>query len=112
MSETPEELEWRVQYWISLAGAVRPAKAKWRCAETALQLGRRAELLDQSHSGSFLQRARYYRLRAEEYRALVDLMKNPTARASFRHLADCCDSLARRLEEIPDGNGSDDGQLG
>lgn len=112
MSETPEELEWRVQYWISLAGAVKPAKAKWRCAETALQLGRRAELLDQSHSGSFLQRARHYRLRAEEYRALVDLMKNPTARASFRHLADCCDSLARRLEQIPDGNGSDDGRLG
>jgi hypothetical protein len=90
---------------------VKPAKAKRRCAETALQLGRRAELLDRSHRGDFMQRARYYRLRAEEYRALAELMKNPTARASFRHLADCCDNLGRRLEEIAGGSESDGSQL-
>jgi hypothetical protein len=43
-------------------------------------------------------RARQWRMKAEELRAVADQMHNPTAQESFRRMAATYDRLAERLE--------------
>lgn len=44
-------------------------------------------------------RARRWRMKAEEYRAVAAPVRNPQARASYRRLADTYDALADRREK-------------
>jgi hypothetical protein len=44
------------------------------------------------------EQARRYRLRAEEYRAIVEQLKTPMARASYENLACTYEAMARHLE--------------
>jgi hypothetical protein len=46
------------------------------------------------------ERARRYKMRAAEYRAVADQMRDPTARASYRQLAENYDAIGQRLEQV------------
>ena len=65
----------------------------------ALECDRRADrALRTQPSDDIRAQANRHHMRAAEYRAVADQMKNPTACASFRHLAETYDAMARRLE--------------
>ncbi len=46
-----------------------------------------------------LEQARRYRARAEEHRAIADQLDSPPAIATYRHLAETYEAMARKLEE-------------
>lgn len=65
----------------------------------ALECDRRADrALRTRPSDDIREQAKRHHMRAAEYRAVGDQMQNPTARTSFRHLAQTYEAMARRLE--------------
>jgi hypothetical protein len=46
-----------------------------------------------------LEQARRHHARAEEYRAVAEQLRNPTAIATYRSLAETYEAMARQLEE-------------
>jgi hypothetical protein len=65
----------------------------------AVECDRKADrALRTSPSTDLLEQARRHLMRAEEYRAAASQMRDPTARASFQHLAEIYKAMARRLE--------------
>lgn len=68
-----------------------------------VECDRRADRAAREHSGSGIRdQAGRYAQRAGEYRAVANQMQNPTSRASFRHLAETYEAMARRLEARAD----------
>ena len=66
----------------------------------AVECDRRADrALQGKPSGEIHEQARRHEQRAAEYRAVAAQMRDPTAKASFRHLAESYEALGRRLEE-------------
>jgi hypothetical protein len=66
----------------------------------ALECDRKADrALRTQPSEDMREQARRHERRAAEYRAVADQMENPTARASYRHLAATYGAMAQRLEE-------------
>jgi hypothetical protein len=55
--------------------------------------------LSASRSDEALEQARRYHARAEEYRAVADQLRNPTAIAAYRSLAETYEAMASKLEE-------------
>jgi hypothetical protein len=51
-----------------------------------------ASLREGAHAGHD-ERARRYEMRAAEYHAVADQMQSPTARATYRRLAESCESI-------------------
>jgi uncharacterized membrane protein len=64
--------------------------AQLRC--WAVECDRAAQLHDLEDQ------ARRHRMRAEEYRSVLEQMVSPIARATFQHLAKSDEAIARRLE--------------
>lgn len=58
------------------------------------------DTLRASPISDLLDQARRHRLRAEEYRAVVEQMQTPAARGTYQQLAETYEAMARRLEEI------------
>ena len=68
-----------------------------------VECDRRADrALREQSGGDIHDQARRHEQRAAEYRAVADQMQNPTSRASFRHLAETYEAMARRLEARAD----------
>jgi dienelactone hydrolase len=65
----------------------------------AVECDESADLSLRTPGGEALEQARRYRERAAEYRAVADQLRDPTATATYRHLAQTYDAMARRLEE-------------
>lgn len=64
----------------------------------AVECDRRADrALRTRPSEDMREQAKRYQMRAAEYQAVADQMQDPTARASFRHLAQTYEAMARRL---------------
>src|SRR5215472_18619403 len=65
----------------------------------AVECDRKADrALQRKPSGELREQARRHEQRAAEYRAVADQIQDPTARASFRHLAETYEAMGRRLE--------------
>lgn len=56
--------------------------------------------LGRSPPSARLERSRRYRLRAVEYRAIIDQLRSPAARASYEHLARSYEAMAKQLEAL------------
>lgn len=68
-------------------------------AEVAAQLRHWAEECDRAaEQHDFAEQAKRHRMRAEEYRCVLEQMKSPVARATFQHLAEAYEAMARQLE--------------
>jgi hypothetical protein len=80
----------------------------------ALECDRRADRgLRTQPSDDIRAQANRHHMRAAEYRAVADQMQNPTACASFRHLAEAYETMARRLETRANRkNGRDEREAG
>lgn len=70
------------------------------------------ETIPTASTSRLLEQARRHRLRAEEYRAIVEQMQHPAARASYQHLAETYEAMAERLEEIVGGSQAEDREAG
>jgi hypothetical protein len=79
----------------------------------ALECDRRADrALRTQPSDDIRAQANRHHMRAADYRAVADQMQNPTACASFRHLAETYETMARRLEMRARKNGRDGQETG
>jgi hypothetical protein len=80
----------------------------------ALECDRQADrALRTRPSDDIREQSRRHHMRAAEYRAVADQMQNPTARASFRHLAETYEAMGRRLENRANRkNGHDERRTG
>src|SRR5690349_20540830 len=64
----------------------------------AVECDRRADhALQRRPSSDMREQALRHEQRAAEYRAVADQMQDPTARGSFRHLAETYEAMGRRL---------------
>ncbi|HWI27809.1 MAG TPA: hypothetical protein VN668_12620 [Stellaceae bacterium] len=68
--------------------------------------------LGRSLPSARLERARRYRMRAEEYRAVLDQLSSPAARASYEHLAQSYEAMATQLENLGIGSPASGEQTG
>jgi hypothetical protein len=79
-----------------LSSAGNPELAS-QLQQWAVECDRRADTAEHKRPQ---EKARGYRMRAEEYRTTAEQMRAPLAQASFRQMAETYEAMARGLEHV------------
>lgn len=110
--DTVAELRRAARQLMAEAQAGTDLDARRECAEQSFELAQLAEQLERRlagvvpvidgadrTNGALLEKARRWRLRAEEYRAVADALQHShAARHAYLHLAHSYDTLANQTE--------------